>query len=138
MLGPIGTTAAFFRADGLAVPLGYSSTGFGVGGTVTQATNKTTGVTLNTFTGRITTSNSALANVNGGNNVASFTLTNNKIAANDLLLVQQVGGPNPGAYFFNAQCAAGSAVINITNCSFFGTLGDAIVIGFMVIKGTIT
>ena len=52
------------------------------GGTVTQATNKTTGVTLNTESGQITMNNAAL----GAAGEASFTVTNDKIAATDVVV----------------------------------------------------
>ena len=52
------------------------------GGTVTQATNKGTGVTLNTQSGQITMNNAALADAAE----VSFTVTNSKIAATDVKL----------------------------------------------------
>ena len=53
------------------------------GGTVTQATNKSTGVTLNTQSGQITMNNAALADAAE----VSFTVTNDKIAATDVVAV---------------------------------------------------
>ena len=50
------------------------------GGTVTQATNKSTGVTLNTESGQITMNN---AQLDAGTEV-TFTVTNDKIAAEDV------------------------------------------------------
>ena len=52
------------------------------GGTVTQATNKGTGVTLNTQSGQITMNNAALADAAE----VSFTVTNSKIAATDVVV----------------------------------------------------
>ena len=60
--------------------IGYSTA---AQGTVTQATDKSTGVTLNKSAGRITMNNAALA----GGAVATFTLTNNLISANDTIIV---------------------------------------------------
>jgi hypothetical protein len=115
--------------------LGYSSTegtfGYisGNGGTVTQATNKSTGVTLNAPCGRITMNGAALA----ANTTVTFTLTNSSIGANDLLVLNHVSGGTAGSYLLNAQAAAGSASINVRNIT-AGSLSEAIVIGFAIIK----
>ena len=114
--------------------LSYDSTagtfGYGTGrGTVTQGTNKSTGVTLNAPCGAITMNSAAL----NADTTVSFTLTNTSIAATDLLVLNHVSGGTAGAYVLNAQAAAGSASINVTNIS-TGSLSEAIVIGFAVIK----
>lgn len=101
----------------------------GDGGTVTQSTSKSTGVTLSKKCGQITMHNAALA----GNTTVSFTLTNTTIAATDLLVLNHVSGGTAGAYFLNAQCAAGSASINVRNIT-SGSLPEAIVIGFALVK----
>ena len=107
--------------------IGYAT---GAGGTVAQATSKSTGVTLNELTGQITLNNAALA----ANTTVSFTLTNSQIAAGDLLILNHVSGGTAGAYHLNAQAAAGSASINVRNIT-AGSLGEAIVIAFAVFKG---
>jgi hypothetical protein len=114
--------------------LSYDSTagtfGYGTGrGTVTQGTNKSTGVTLNAPCGAITMNGAAL----NADTTVSFTLTNTSITATDLLVLNHVSGGTAGAYVLNAQAAAGSASINVTNIS-TGSLSEAIVIGFAVIK----
>lgn len=101
----------------------------GDGGTVTQATSKSTGVTLNKRCGQITLNGAALA----ANTTVSFTLTNNTIAATDLLVLNHVSAGTAGSYALNAQAAAGSASINVRNIT-AGSLSEAIVIGFAVIK----
>jgi len=101
----------------------------GEGGTVTQATSKATGVTLNKKCGRITMDSASLAAAT----TASFTLTNSTIAATDLLVLNHVSGGTAGAYLLNAQAAAGSVSINVRNIT-AGSLSEAIVIGFAVIK----
>ena len=101
----------------------------GEGGVVTQATSKSTGVTLNKRCGQITLNAAALA----ANTTVSFTLTNSTIAATDLLVLNHVSAGTAGAYSLNAQCAAGSASINVRNLT-SGSLSEAIVIGFAVIK----
>lgn len=101
----------------------------GEGGTVTQATSKSTGVTLNTKCGQITLNAASLA----ASTTVTFTLTNSTIAATDLLVLNHVSAGTAGAYTLNAQAAAGSASINVRNVT-AGALAEAIVIGFAVIK----
>ena len=101
----------------------------GEGGTVTQATSKATAVTLSKKCGQITMHNASLA----ADTTVSFTLTNTTIVATDLLVLNHVSGGTAGSYLLNAQAAAGSASINVRNIT-AGSLGEAIVIGFAVIK----
>ena len=114
--------------------LGYNTTtgtfGYTFGrGTETQATNKSTAVTLNAPSGAITMNAAALA----ADTTVSFTLTNSSIEATDLLVLNHVSGGTAGSYLLNAQAAAGSASINVRNIT-GGSLSEAIVIGFAVIK----
>lgn len=104
----------------------------GEGGVVTQATSKSTGVTLNKKCGEITLNGAALAAAT----IVSFTLTNTAIGASDLLVLNHSSGGTAGAYTLNAQCASGSASINVRNAT-AGSLSEAIVIRFAVIKGAI-
>lgn len=114
--------------------LGYNATtgvfGYASGtGTITQATNKATGVTLNSPTGQITLNGAALA----AGTTVSFTLTNSSITANDVLILNHLSAGTAGSYLLNAQAAAGSASINVRNIT-AGSLSEAIVICFAVIK----
>jgi hypothetical protein len=106
--------------------IGY---GTGAGGTVTQATSKSTAVTLNAVCGAITMNNAALA----AGTIVSFTLTNSAIAATDVLVLNHISGGTPGSYTLNARAAAGSATIDVRNNT-AGSLSEAIVIQFAVIK----
>lgn len=108
---------------------GYTT---GSGGVVTQATSKATGVTLSKPTGQITLNNAALA----ADTTVSFTLTNTIIEANDILVMNHISGGTAGSYLLNAQSAAGSASINVRNIT-TGSLSEAIVIAFAVIKAVI-
>lgn len=125
-----GTTGTWDSTNGTryVLPFGY---GTGAGGTVTQATNKSTGVTLNARCGQITMNN---ANLVAGTAV-SFTLTNSSIAATDVLIVNNASGGTLGAYMFGARCAAGSATITVRNLT-SGDLAEALVVSFAVIKAT--
>jgi hypothetical protein len=109
---------------------GYTT---GSGGTVTQATSKATGVTLSKSTGQITL-NAAALNLD---TTVSFTLTNTVIEAGDILILNHISGGTAGSYLLNAQSAAGSASINVRNIT-GGSLSEAIVIAFAVIKAVTT
>lgn len=107
--------------------IGYST---GTGGTVTQGTNKATGVTLNKRCGAITMNSASL---NAATEV-SFTLTNSFITANDVVYVCIKSGATAGAY--NVQVDAvgtGSCRISVGNMS-SGALGEALVLNFVVIS----
>ena len=101
------------------------------GGTVTQATNKSTGVTLNTQSGQITMNNAALADAAE----VSFTVTNDKIAATDVVVACHGSAGTAGAYIVSVNgIAAGSFKITVSNVS-AGNLSEAIVINFVALKG---
>jgi hypothetical protein len=107
--------------------VGYST---GTGGTVTQATDKSTGVTLNKRCGQITMNNASLSAAAE----VSFTLTNSVIAATDVVYVCIASGATAGAYNVQVDAvAAGSCRISVGNMS-SGSLGEAIVLNFVVIK----
>jgi len=101
----------------------------GDGGTVTQATSKSTAVTLNKKCGTVTLNNAALA----ADAIVTFTLTNSTIAATDVVVLNHASAGTAGKYALNAQAAAGSASINVTNIS-AGSLSEAIVVRFAVVK----
>jgi len=111
-------------------PFGYI---VGGGGTVTQSTNKGTTVVLNKPSGQITMSNAALA----GATIVSFTFTNSTISSTDVLVINHVSGGTIGSYTFTAACGAGSATVYIRNAT-SGSLSEAIVLRYAVIKGAIT
>lgn len=103
---------------------------FSKGGTVTQATSKSTGVTLDRIAGQITMNNAALAAATS----VSFTLTNSRIAASDIPVVAIGSGAAGGAYTVTITAvAAGSCQISVRNES-AGSLGEALVLNFGVIK----
>lgn len=126
--GNIAATTSILSA-GPTAGVGYTT---GSGGTVTQATSKTTGVTLNTVTGQITMNNAALAAAA----TACFTLTNSAIAAVDVVNTNIASGATSGAYTLQVEAvAAGSARMCVNNRS-AGSLSEAIVINYAVIKGS--
>jgi hypothetical protein len=109
--------------------LGYSTA---AQGTVTQATDKSTGVTLNKSAGRITMNNAALA----GATAVSFTLTNSLISANDAIIVNVSGGGTAAAYTtYISSMTAGSAVVTLRNLTASTSLSEAVVLNFAIIHG---
>lgn len=124
-------TGTSFAATGAITSSGTAGMGYatGAGGTVTQATSKSTGVTLSKTCGQITMNNAALL----ATTIVSFVLTNTTIAATDVLVLNHISGGTPGAYTLNARAAAGSATIDIRNDT-VGSLSEAIVLQFVVVK----
>ena len=112
-----------------AAGLGY---GTGSGGTVTQATSKSTAVTLNKPTGQITMNNAAL----GAGTSVIFALLNSLIAATDtVILSHSATAGTANAYVTQAlTCGAGSVTIRVTNIT-AGSLSEAAIINFSIIKG---
>ena len=136
-----GDTTLSALASGYSVESRSSSGGIGYGvgggGTVTQGSGsgKATGVTLNRPAGEITMDSASLAN----NAVASFVLTNSVIAAADVIVVCVAGGTSSTDDYFAwiGDVAAGSCTINVRNVS-GGSLSEAVVLNFAVIKGATT
>jgi hypothetical protein len=110
-----------------ASQLGYTSD---AQGTVTQATSKSTAVTLNKSAGVITMNNASLATATN----ATFTLNNSLISANDTVILTISGGQaTAGSYnAFANSLAAGSVSITLRNIS-GGTLSEAVTINYALI-----
>lgn len=107
------------------------------GGVVTQATNRTTGVTINTISGAITTSSASLA----AETAAVFTVTNNQIFADDVVVLVVAGGSNGGNTTATVTTiAAGSFQITVANQNASGGTAEtgAIVLNFLVMKASQT
>lgn len=106
--------------------LGYTAA---AQGTVTQATDKSTAVTLNKPAGRITMN---AASLNAATNV-SFTLNNSFISSNDVLIVTISGGATVGAYnCWVNSLGAGTASITLRNIS-GGALAEPVIVNFALI-----
>ena len=106
--------------------LGYTVEGQG---TVTQATSKSTAVTLNKPAGQITMNNASL---NAATNV-TFTFNNSFISANDILILNVGAGATSGAYnCWVSSLSAGAATVTLRNIS-GGSLSEAVVINFALI-----
>jgi hypothetical protein len=108
--------------------IGYST---GAQGTVTQATSKSTAVTLNKSMGRITMNNAELA----ANTAVSFTMNNSLISANDTIIVNVSGGGTAAAYTtYISSMTTGSAVITLRNMT-GGALSEAVILNYATIHG---
>jgi hypothetical protein len=103
----------------------------GLGGAVTQATDRSTGVTLNKMTGAITMNAASLA----AGAEATFTVTNSFVAATDVpvVAIKSSSTGTPSAYV--SAVAAGSFNITVTNLHASTADTTADVINFVIIKG---
>ena len=98
-------------------------------GAVTQATSKSTGVTLNKSAGQITMNNASLATATN----VTFTFTNSLISANDILILNVGSGATAGAYnCWVSGLSAGAATVTLRNIS-GGSLSEAVVLNFALI-----
>lgn len=107
--------------------IGYAT---GAGAAVTQITNRSTGVTVNAVTGKITTDATSLAAAAE----ATFTVTNSAVAVGDVIVLSARSGQSAGTSLpFVSAVAAGSFDITLSN---FGAGADtgAMIINFAVIK----
>lgn len=128
--GGIGSllTNTSIKSQGATAGIGYAT---GAGGTVTQATGRTTGVTLNKVSGAIILFSQVNTAVSAAT-AQSFILTNSAIAATDVVHVTQQTGTDLYEIFVT-NTAAGSC--KITNYSTGGATNEAPVFNFVVIKG---
>jgi hypothetical protein len=116
-----------FKATGT---IGYAP---GTGATVTQITNRATGVTINALCGKIQTDTTSLA----AEASAVFTVTNSKVAIGDVVVLSI----RSGMIALNTRVtvttvAAGSFAITVVNGNVAAGTAEtgAIVINFAVIK----
>ena len=125
--GTSGITSTSVVANS-STGIGYTT---GSGGTVTQLTSKSTSVTLNTLSGQITMNNAALA----ASTTVSFTFGNSFLAGTDTIVFAKTFsvGTN-AAYQIWADINPGACQVNVKNIS-GGSLSEAIVINFAIIKG---
>jgi len=121
VVGTVGS--AGLLATG-AVGVGYST---GAGGSVTQITSRTTGVTLNADSGAIT-----LVSAAGSATPATFTVTDSAVAATDGVSVQQASGTDAYEIFVTA---IGTHTFKITSFTTGGTTTEQPVFKVTVIKG---
>lgn len=122
------TTIVQIASTGLTVIRDTAGLGYGTGsgGTVTQATSRTTGVTLNKTNGSIT-----LVSAAGTATWQSFTVTNSAVAISDVVILSQRSGTD--LYMLEVTAvAAGSFRISFATTG--GTTTEQPVFNFAVIK----
>jgi hypothetical protein len=126
-----GNLVRLTAINGALVPTKNGSGG--VGGSVTQLTSRTTGVTLNTMTGTITTNNASLAGLAS----ADFIVTNSYVAIGDVVVLSMQSGSNSGGSFATvAITTAGTFTIRVSNNNAAAGTAEtgAILLNFAVIK----
>ncbi len=127
----ITTTDSVTAVNGVtssSAGIGYTT---GAGGTVTQATSRSTGVTLNKISGKITGNATSLA----AGAEAIFTVTNSTVTIGDVVVISVVSGSTANTSVFSVSAtAAGSFNIKAHNLN--GATADtgAPIINFAVIK----
>jgi len=97
-------------------------------GSVTQATSKSTAVTLNKSAGKITMDAASL----GATTNVTFTLNNSLISPNDVLILNVYGGTSGSYNAWVSGLSAGAATITVRNIT-AGALAEAIAINFALI-----
>lgn len=111
--------------------IGYTP---GAGGSVTQATSKTTAITLNKPCGRITLSASSLA----AGAAATFLFNNSTAGDGDVLVVSvhEYGGSNENHLFSTMTRNGGGAFfVTVRNMS-ASPVAEAVVLNFAIVKAT--
>ena len=129
-----GSVTDRFKIDssGDCLVIGTSLLGYGAGSgsSVTQATSRTTGVTINNPVGRIT-----LVSAAGSPTFASFTVTNSTVGTSDLIVVNQRTGTDLYEIHVTAV-SAGSFRLSFRTTG--GTTTETPTFSFAVISGSIT
>jgi hypothetical protein len=122
-------TGTSLAVTGAVTSSGTAGVGYatGAGGTVTQGSSRTTGVTINKTSGAITLFSAA------GTTVATtFTVTNSTVAATDVIILSQKSGTD---LYDLMVTAVGAGSFNITFRTTGGTTTEQPVFNFAVIKG---
>jgi hypothetical protein len=123
-------TASSIKSSSRTAGIGYAA---GAGASVTQLTNRTTGVTINAICGSITTNNASLA----AEAAASFVVTNSAVAIGDVVLVsQRSGAVGVMTDVVVIAVANGSFTLAVMNGNVAAGTAEtgAIIINFVVLK----
>ena len=128
--GQFITTGGIVSSAPTGIGIGYAT---GAGRAVIQQSSRTTGVTLNTLTGTITTNNASLA----AEGSADFVVTNSTVAIGDVIILSIQSGEDSGGTVLSVQdVAAGSFAIRVHNGNVASGTAETgvILINFAVIK----
>jgi hypothetical protein len=122
-------TGTSLAVTGAVTSSGTAGVGYatGAGGTVTQGSSRTTGVTINKTSGAITLFSAA-----GTTAATTFTVTNSTVAATDVIILNQKSGTD---LYDLMVTAVGAGSFNITFRTTGGTTTEQPVFNFVVIKG---
>lgn len=113
------------NSDSVAVTAGQTA--------VTQATNISTAVTCNAYTGVITTVSQTVA----AGAEAEFTVNNNKVAATDVVVACIKTHTSAGDFIVGVSAVAdGSFKLRLTNLNASTAGNNVLVINFLVFKAT--
>jgi hypothetical protein len=117
------------NSAGAVLSSGTSGVGYttGAGSTVSQASSRTTGVTINAVTGSIT-----LVSAAGSPTYNTFTVTNNKVAETDVIIINQKSGTDKYEVFIT-NVSAGSFAVTFADMN--GTTVEQPILNFAIIKG---
>lgn len=100
--------------------------------TVTQATNRSTGVTINSTVGQITTDATSLA----AGAEAKFVVTNSRVTAKSVVVINAASGQTADTSVPSVVAVAdGSFTIQLTNLNAATADTGAMVINFIVLGG---
>jgi hypothetical protein len=128
---PIGVAFEDQNINGADVVLVDQQLGYTAAaqGTVTQATSKSTAVTLNRAAGRITMNNASL----GATTNVSFTFNNSFLSPNDVLILNLAAGATAASYnLWVDSLGNGTAGITLRNTT-AGALAEAVGINFAIV-----
>ena len=118
-------TTGFRNGDGILVTQSQAA--------VTQGTNITTGVTCDAYSGVITTVSQTVA----AGAEAEFTVTNNKVAATDVVVACIKTHTSAGSFIVATSAVAdGSFKLHLTNLHASTAGNNVLVINFIVLKAT--
>lgn len=116
-------TTGYRNEDGVLVTQGQTA--------VSQATSITTGVTCNAYSGVITTVSQTVA----AGAEAEFTVTNNKVAATDVVVASIKTHTSAGSFTVHTTAtAAGSFKLTLTNLHASAAGNNTLTINFIVLK----
>ena len=121
-------TAKGITSSSASAGIGYAT---GAGSSVTQITNRSTGVTVTGVSGAITTDDTSLA----AGAEATFAVTNTSVAVGDVVMISARSGQTAGTSVpIISAVAAGSFDITLTNLHASTADTGAMIINFAVIK----
>lgn len=118
------TSGGGILSSNVSVGIGYAT---GAGSTVTQGTSRTSTVIINAVSGAITLYSAA-----GTSAYTSFTVTNSRVAATDVIIINQKSGTDKYEVFVTN---VGTGSFQVTFSDISGTTVEQPVFNFVVIKG---